>query len=141
MTAPIASGWSDCRVGFSPTGKRRLCTAHAMNRRQPTPSTGQSWTSSRRKTPRLSKNPLRESQTERTPPTLVRHILVRRVRGRYPRQHLTTMEVGDGSRPPFLQCSVCLGDSGTQFALLLVTVSLERMKISECCRYESRSEH
>src|SRR6202040_3502962 len=28
MTAPIASGWSDCRVGFSPTGKRRLCTAH-----------------------------------------------------------------------------------------------------------------
>ena len=147
-------------MGFSPTGKRRLCTAHAMNRRQPTPSTGQSratavlsrelgkvvldgtadelrdhkdvrefylggtgdqrknlksfkrrkrWTSSRRKTPRLSKNPMRESQTERTPPTLVRHILVRRVRGRYPRQHLTTMEVGDGSRPPFLQCSVCLG--------------------------------
>src|SRR5467141_5362755 len=31
MTAPIASGWSDCRVGFSPTGKRRLCTAHANN--------------------------------------------------------------------------------------------------------------
>jgi hypothetical protein len=29
MTAPIASGWSDCRVGLSPTGKRRLCTAHA----------------------------------------------------------------------------------------------------------------
>ena len=30
ITAPIASGWSvDCRVGFSPTGKRRLCTAHA----------------------------------------------------------------------------------------------------------------
>jgi hypothetical protein len=28
MTAPIASGWSDCRVGFAPTGKRRLCTAH-----------------------------------------------------------------------------------------------------------------
>ena len=27
MTAPIASGWSGCRVGFSPTGKRRLCTA------------------------------------------------------------------------------------------------------------------
>jgi hypothetical protein len=24
MTAPIASGWSDCRVGFAPTGKRRL---------------------------------------------------------------------------------------------------------------------
>src|SRR3981189_1492835 len=32
MTAPIASGWSDCRVGFSPTGKRRLCTAHAKCR-------------------------------------------------------------------------------------------------------------
>jgi hypothetical protein len=24
MTAPIASGWSDCRVGLAPTGKRRL---------------------------------------------------------------------------------------------------------------------
>jgi hypothetical protein len=30
MTAPIASGWSDCRVGFAPTGKRRLCTAHTQ---------------------------------------------------------------------------------------------------------------
>src|SRR6476646_4436126 len=29
MTAPIASGWSGCRMGFAPTGKRRLCTAHA----------------------------------------------------------------------------------------------------------------
>jgi hypothetical protein len=29
MTAPIASGWSDSRVGFAPTEKRRLCTAHA----------------------------------------------------------------------------------------------------------------
>src|SRR5258705_5053100 len=28
MTAPIASGWSGCRMGFAPTGKRRLCTAH-----------------------------------------------------------------------------------------------------------------
>jgi hypothetical protein len=29
MTASIASGWSkSCRVGLSPTGKRRLCTAH-----------------------------------------------------------------------------------------------------------------
>ena len=27
--APVASGWSSCRVGLSPTGKRRLCTAHA----------------------------------------------------------------------------------------------------------------
>jgi hypothetical protein len=31
MTAPIASGWSRCRVGLTPTGKRRLSTAHAMN--------------------------------------------------------------------------------------------------------------
>jgi hypothetical protein len=31
MTAPIASGWSGCRVGFAPTGKRRLSTAHAKN--------------------------------------------------------------------------------------------------------------
>ena len=31
MTAPIASGWSGCRVGLTPTGKRRLCTAHANN--------------------------------------------------------------------------------------------------------------
>jgi hypothetical protein len=28
MTAPIASGWSGCRVGLAPTGKRRVCTAH-----------------------------------------------------------------------------------------------------------------
>src|ERR1700688_1306917 len=28
MTAPVASGWSDCRVGLAPTGKRRLVTAH-----------------------------------------------------------------------------------------------------------------
>src|SRR5664279_2719368 len=33
MTAPIASGWSGCRVGLAPTGKRRLCTAHARSRR------------------------------------------------------------------------------------------------------------
>src|SRR5450631_1492791 len=31
MTAPIASGWSDCRVGLAPTGKRRLFTAHTRN--------------------------------------------------------------------------------------------------------------
>ena len=28
MTAPVASGWSGCRVGLTPTGKRRLLTAH-----------------------------------------------------------------------------------------------------------------
>src|SRR5712691_4794789 len=31
MTAPVASGWSGCRVGLAPTGKRRLLTAHATN--------------------------------------------------------------------------------------------------------------
>jgi hypothetical protein len=44
--------------------------------------------------PRLSKNLMRESQTERTPPTLVSHILVGQVQGGYPWQHLTTVEVG-----------------------------------------------
>jgi hypothetical protein len=29
IVAPVASGWSGCRVGFAPTGKRRLFTAHA----------------------------------------------------------------------------------------------------------------
>src|SRR3989475_10925720 len=29
MTAPVASGWSGCRVGLALTGKRRLFTAHA----------------------------------------------------------------------------------------------------------------
>jgi hypothetical protein len=32
MTAPIASGWSGCRVGLAPTGTRRLCTAHTQRR-------------------------------------------------------------------------------------------------------------
>ena len=32
MTAPVASGWSGCRVGLAPTGKRRLVTAHANGR-------------------------------------------------------------------------------------------------------------
>src|SRR5271169_5779863 len=32
MTAPVASGWSVHRVALSPTGKRRLLTAHAKNR-------------------------------------------------------------------------------------------------------------
>jgi hypothetical protein len=31
MTAPVASGWSGCRVGLAPTGKRRLVTAHASS--------------------------------------------------------------------------------------------------------------
>jgi hypothetical protein len=30
MTAPVASGWSDRRVGLTPTGKRRLSTAHTL---------------------------------------------------------------------------------------------------------------
>jgi hypothetical protein len=32
MTAPVASGWSGCRVGLAPTGKRRLVTAHTRFR-------------------------------------------------------------------------------------------------------------
>src|SRR5208282_2443599 len=35
MTAPVASGWSVRRVGLSPTGKRRLLTAHANSGRSP----------------------------------------------------------------------------------------------------------
>jgi hypothetical protein len=35
MTAPIASGWSGCRVGLAPTGKRRLVTAHTQLGLQP----------------------------------------------------------------------------------------------------------
>ena len=31
MTAPVASGWSVRRVGFAPTGKRRLVTAHGLS--------------------------------------------------------------------------------------------------------------
>src|SRR3984957_2071591 len=31
MTAPVASGWSVRRVGFAPTGKRRLVTAHTSS--------------------------------------------------------------------------------------------------------------
>src|SRR5437016_9519495 len=31
IAAPVASGWSRCRVGLAPTGKRRLCTAHARS--------------------------------------------------------------------------------------------------------------
>ena len=33
IAAPVASGWSICRVGLSPTGKRRLFTAHHRSRR------------------------------------------------------------------------------------------------------------
>ena len=35
MTAPIASGWSGCRVGLAPTGKRRLFTAHERSGHPP----------------------------------------------------------------------------------------------------------
>src|SRR5713226_5147403 len=30
IAAPAASGWSGCRVGLTPTGKRRLITAHTQ---------------------------------------------------------------------------------------------------------------
>ena len=32
IAAPVASGWSGCRVGFAPTGERRLGTAHTLSR-------------------------------------------------------------------------------------------------------------
>jgi hypothetical protein len=38
MTAPIASGWRGCRVGLTPTGKRRLCTAHTHRGHQTFPA-------------------------------------------------------------------------------------------------------
>src|SRR4030081_2768316 len=38
MTAPVASGWSDCRVGLAPTGKRRLFTAHTLSRHAAKPT-------------------------------------------------------------------------------------------------------
>src|SRR6478736_6781309 len=31
IAAPAASGWSVCRVGLAPTGKRRLVTAHTLS--------------------------------------------------------------------------------------------------------------
>jgi hypothetical protein len=31
IAAPVASGWSDRRVGLAPTGKRRLTTAHTRS--------------------------------------------------------------------------------------------------------------
>jgi len=31
MTAPIASGWSGCRVGFATAGKHRLVTSHTRS--------------------------------------------------------------------------------------------------------------
>src|SRR5260221_14721350 len=34
IAAPAASGWSGCRVGLAPTGKRRLSTAHTQSGRQ-----------------------------------------------------------------------------------------------------------
>jgi hypothetical protein len=44
MTAPIASGWSGCRVGLAPTGKRRLCTAHARSGHSIADPLGSHWT-------------------------------------------------------------------------------------------------
>jgi hypothetical protein len=38
--APVASGWSTCRVGLSPTGKRRLCTAHTLSRQSRASASG-----------------------------------------------------------------------------------------------------
>ena len=35
IAAPVASGWSGCRVGLAPTGKRRLVTAHTHRGHRP----------------------------------------------------------------------------------------------------------
>src|SRR5882757_1088021 len=40
IAAPVASGWSGCRVGLAPTGKRRLSTAHAKGGRTAEPREG-----------------------------------------------------------------------------------------------------
>ena len=42
VAAPVASGWSVCRVGFTPTGKRRLLTAHTHKRHRRIPWMGRS---------------------------------------------------------------------------------------------------
>src|SRR5208282_5109843 len=34
IAAPVASGWSNCRVGLTPTRKRRLSTAHTQRGRR-----------------------------------------------------------------------------------------------------------
>src|SRR5271156_3955937 len=47
MTAPVASGWSGCRVGLAPTGKRRLVTAHTQRK---TTHTLSQWSGPRRPT-------------------------------------------------------------------------------------------
>ena len=42
MTAPVASGWSVCRVGLAPTGTRRIVTAHTLSgHKRPWPWTPQ----------------------------------------------------------------------------------------------------
>src|SRR6185436_2732158 len=38
IAAPVASGWSGCRVGLAPTGKRRLVTAHTRSGHRGVPS-------------------------------------------------------------------------------------------------------
>ena len=52
MTAPIASGWSVCRMGLAPTGKRRLYTAHRNCRHLSTVALGQEETLKLRAWPR-----------------------------------------------------------------------------------------
>jgi hypothetical protein len=39
IAAPVASGWSNCRVGLTPTGKRRLITAHTRSGHRQSPKT------------------------------------------------------------------------------------------------------
>ena len=46
MTAPVASGWSVCRVGLAPTGTRRLLTAHTYCGHHISRPGGRSWAES-----------------------------------------------------------------------------------------------
>src|SRR5262249_53908768 len=54
MTAPVASGWSGCRVGLAPTGERRLVTAHTLSSHLPGTLIRRSkWPAERLETPNL----------------------------------------------------------------------------------------
>jgi hypothetical protein len=66
MTAPIASGWSDCRVGLAPTGKRRLCTAHTHSGHEPRHKRKRLWYCKCKDCHRLSRHAIRYKGDLRT---------------------------------------------------------------------------
>src|SRR5882757_662807 len=61
--------------------------------------------SSPRKTSRLSKNSDVRVRKRTEAPAIVSHILVRRVRGGCPQQHLTTVEVGEWFSTPCMRAA------------------------------------